>query len=107
MLAHTKAVRLAYVGFSQGTAQAFAGLSLCPSLNDRISVFAALSPALAVRGLARSPLTALVESDVTLLYALFGVRAMLPQAIGVQGALSGRAWALMLEGALLYLFGCE
>lgn len=51
-----------YIGFSQGSAQMFAALALHPRLNDQLACFIALSPALAVRGLARSPLVALVES---------------------------------------------
>ena len=45
MLKVTKQKNLAYIGFSQGTAQAFAGLSLSPELNDKIRLFIALAPA--------------------------------------------------------------
>jgi hypothetical protein len=81
---YTGYARTAFVGFSQGTAQCFAALALHPSLNRRLSVFVALSPAVAVRGLARSPVSALVESDLGFLFALFGRRRMLPSALDVQ-----------------------
>ncbi|KAJ3329837.1 hypothetical protein HDU93_000757, partial [Gonapodya sp. JEL0774] len=42
---------LSYVGFSQGTAQAFASLSLNPTLNSKVNVFCALAPAAQPQGL--------------------------------------------------------
>jgi hypothetical protein len=41
----TGAPNLTYIGFSQGTAQAFAGLSINPALNEKINLFIALAPA--------------------------------------------------------------
>lgn len=42
---------LSYVGFSQGTAQAFAAFSINPALNKKIDVFVALAPAMSPPGL--------------------------------------------------------
>ncbi|KAF8761601.1 alpha/beta-hydrolase lipase region [Rhizoctonia solani] len=42
----TKSKSLSYVGFSQGTAQAFAALSIHPALNEKIDIFIALAPAM-------------------------------------------------------------
>jgi len=86
---YTGYARTAFVGFSQGTAQCFAAQSLWPALNRRLTVFVALSPAVAVRGLARSPVSALVESDLGFLYALFGRRRMLPSTLDVQVSIRG------------------
>jgi lysosomal acid lipase/cholesteryl ester hydrolase len=36
---------LTYIGFSQGTAQAFAALSIHPLLNNKVNLFVALAPA--------------------------------------------------------------
>ncbi|KAG8748524.1 hypothetical protein FRC10_003658 [Ceratobasidium sp. 414] len=47
ILGLTKSKSLSYIGFSQGTAQAFAALSIHPSLNEKVDVFIALAPAMA------------------------------------------------------------
>ncbi|CAI4210806.1 unnamed protein product [Parascedosporium putredinis] len=47
----TGAESLSYIGFSQGTAQAFATLSIHPKLNTKINVFIALAPAMSPAGL--------------------------------------------------------
>lgn len=46
----TKSQSLSYIGFSQGTAQAFASLSIHPSLNEKVDVFIALAPAMSPPG---------------------------------------------------------
>jgi lysosomal acid lipase/cholesteryl ester hydrolase len=43
---------LSYIGFSQGTAQAFAALSIHPQLNEKVNVFIALAPAMSPKGFA-------------------------------------------------------
>ena len=48
----TEEPSVSYVGFSQGTAQAFAALSINPKLNKKVNVFVALAPAMAPPGLA-------------------------------------------------------
>jgi hypothetical protein len=105
ILAFTGYSRLAVVAFSQGAAQGLAALALQPHLNDRLSVFVALSPALAIRGLAKSPVSALVQADLSFLYLLFGRQRVLASAVEVQRVLSGSAWAALLDGCLMYLFG--
>ena len=42
--------KLSYIGFSQGSAQAFAALSVNPPLNEKIEVFIALAPAFSPKG---------------------------------------------------------
>jgi len=59
----TKARKVSYVGFSQGTAQAFAALSIHPQLNEKINVFIALAPALSPAGLAASIVDGLMKSS--------------------------------------------
>ena len=46
----TTAKSLSYIGFSQGTAQAFAALSIYPQLNEKVNVFIALAPAMSPKG---------------------------------------------------------
>jgi pimeloyl-ACP methyl ester carboxylesterase len=54
VLAATLRPRLAYVGFSQGSAQMFAALSADPALQTRVALFCALSPAARAKGLSKS-----------------------------------------------------
>ena len=54
---------LSYVGFSQGSAQAFAALSICPALNDKINLFVALAPAIAPPGLSAPIVDGLMKSS--------------------------------------------
>jgi len=59
----TKAPQLSYIGFSQGTAQAFATLSIHPQLNEKINVFIALAPAMSPAGLAAPVVDALMKAS--------------------------------------------
>lgn len=72
---------LAYIGFSQGSAQAFAALSLHPKLNDKVKVFVALAPAMAPKGLHIGVVDALVKASPSLMYLFFGRKAILSSAI--------------------------
>ena len=104
VLAATGARRLSLVAFSQGSAQSLAALALSPALQARVSALVALSPAVAVRGLSRSPATAMAEADVNLIYLVFGERAMLPFVVAAQRQLSASAWARILDVCMRYLF---
>ncbi|KAK6842583.1 ab-hydrolase associated lipase region [Apiospora arundinis] len=53
---------LSYIGFSQGTAQSFAALSVHPKLNDQVNVFIALAPAMSPAGLSNGIVDALVKA---------------------------------------------
>ncbi len=59
----TKADKLSYIGFSQGTAQAFAALSIHPSLNDKVNIFIALAPAMSPPGLAAPIVDGLMKAS--------------------------------------------
>ena len=59
----TKAEKLSYIGFSQGTAQAFAALSIHPQLNEKVNVFIALAPAMSPAGLAAPIVDGLMKSS--------------------------------------------
>ena len=58
-----KAEKLSYIGFSQGTAQAFAALSIHPQLNEKVNVFIALAPAMSPAGLAAPIVDGLMKSS--------------------------------------------
>lgn len=59
----TMSSTLSYVGFSQGTAQAFAALSIHPQLNAKVNVFIALAPAMSPRGLAAPLVDGLMKAS--------------------------------------------
>jgi lysosomal acid lipase/cholesteryl ester hydrolase len=59
----TRAGSISYIGFSQGTAQAFAALSIHPQLNEKVKVFIALAPAMRPLGLATSIVDGLVKAS--------------------------------------------
>ena len=54
---------VSYVGFSQGTAQAFAALSINPKLNRKINVFVALAPAMSPPGLSAPLVDGMMKSS--------------------------------------------
>jgi lysosomal acid lipase/cholesteryl ester hydrolase len=51
VLETTHANTLSYIGFSQGTAQAFAALGVHPYLNHKVNLFVALAPAMSPKGI--------------------------------------------------------
>lgn len=59
----TKEQSLSYVGFSQGTAQAFATLSIHPPLNEKVNVFIALAPAMSPPGLSAPIVDGLMKAS--------------------------------------------
>ena len=63
ILESTKAPAISYVGFSQGTAQAFAALSIHPQLNEKVNVFIALAPAMRPPGLAAPVVDGLMKAS--------------------------------------------
>lgn len=70
-------VRVGYVGFSQGTAIAFAGFSLNEDLARKIAVFVALAPSTRVNGLNVRFLDTLIRCDPNIIYLLFGRRRLI------------------------------
>lgn len=80
ILGNTDQPSLSYIGFSQGTAQAFAALSIHPKLNQQVNVFIALAPAMSPPGLANGIVDALIKSSPQLLFLMFGRRGILSSA---------------------------
>lgn len=56
--------KLCYIGFSQGTAQAFAAFSSNPDLLEKVQLFVALSPAVRANHLSKSLLLSLVQANL-------------------------------------------
>ncbi|KAK0279098.1 cholesterol esterase [Friedmanniomyces endolithicus] len=104
ILSTTSQASLSYIGFSQGTAQAFATLSIHPTLNAKIDVFVALAPAMAPPGLASGIVASLVKSNPSILFLAFGRRAILGSATMWQALLYPALFAWFIDKCLLYLF---
>ncbi|KAK1750258.1 Alpha/Beta hydrolase protein [Echria macrotheca] len=95
---------LSYIGFSQGTAQAFASLAVHPKLNDQVNVFIALAPAMSPAGLHNGIVDALVKASPQVLYLLFGRRSILSSATMWQSILYPPIFSKMIDLGLGFLF---
>ncbi|KAG9012290.1 hypothetical protein FRB94_006321 [Tulasnella sp. JGI-2019a] len=104
ILETTKSATLSYIGFSQGTAQAFAALSINPKLNERVNVFIGLAPAMSPRGLSARMVDALMKASPTLLFLFFGRKAILPSTIFWQSILYPEIFVKIIDECLSYLF---
>lgn len=105
ILETTKAPSLSYVGFSQGTAQAFATLSIHPTLNEKVNLFIALAPAMSPKGLHNFLVDALMKSSPAALFLLFGRKAILPSTIFWQSIIYPPLYVKVLDTAMRFLFG--
>ncbi|KAH9912173.1 triacylglycerol lipase [Fomitopsis serialis] len=103
----TKEPSLSYVGFSQGTAQAFAALSIHPQLNNKVNVFVALAPAMSPPGLHASIVDGLMKASPTLLFLIFGRRAILSSAPAWQSLLYPPVFTSVIHHSLRFLFGWQ
>ena len=95
---------LSYIGFSQGTAQAFASLAIHPKLNDQVNVFIALAPAMSPAGLSNGVVDALVKASPQVLFLLFGRRSILSSATFWQSILYPPLFAKVIDIGLGFLF---
>ncbi|KAL6933657.1 hypothetical protein ACO0R3_001429 [Hanseniaspora guilliermondii] len=72
--------QISIIGFSQGSAQIFASLSLHPELNSKVNSFVALSPALTPPGLFNRFVDNIIKLQPKLLFLFFGKKMLLPTA---------------------------
>jgi len=105
ILETTSAPSLSYIGFSQGTAQAFATLAVHPRLNDQVNVFIALAPAMSPAGLSNGIVDALVKASPQVLFLLFGRRSILSSATMWQSILYPPIFVRAIDMGLSFLFG--
>ncbi|TVY86091.1 putative lipase [Lachnellula willkommii] len=101
----TSAPSLSYIGFSQGTAQAFAALAVHPKLNDQVNVFIALAPAMSPAGLSNGIVDALTKASPQVLFLLFGRRSILSSATMWQSILYPPIFVRTIDMGLSFLFG--
>lgn len=96
---------LSYVGFSQGTAQAFATLSIHPDLNDKVDVFIALAPAMSPPGLTSGIVNTFVKTSPDILFLAFGRKSILPSTTMWQSILYPPIFVRLIDASLQFLFG--
>jgi lysosomal acid lipase/cholesteryl ester hydrolase len=104
ILSTTHQPSLSYIGFSQGTAQAFATLSIHPTLNDKVDVFIALAPAMSPGGLSSSIVDSFVKASPDILFLAFGRRAILGSATMWQSILYPPIFVRLIDSSLKFLF---
>ncbi|CAN6648902.1 sterol esterase Tgl1p [Trichomonascus vanleenenianus] len=96
---------LSYIGFSQGSAQAFAALSIHPKLNSKVKLFIALAPAMAPPGLANQVVDSLMKATPQLIYLVFGKKAILKSTTFWQSIMYPPVFVRVIDLSLRFLFG--
>ncbi|KAF9732721.1 hypothetical protein PMIN06_002827 [Paraphaeosphaeria minitans] len=96
---------LSYIGFSQGTAQAFATLSIHPDLNEQVDVFIALAPAMSPPGLTSGIVNSFVKTSPDILFLAFGRKSILPSTTMWQSILYPPIFVRLIDASLHFLFG--
>ncbi|RCK67626.1 Sterol esterase TGL1 [Candida viswanathii] len=81
ILKETGKEKLTYIGFSQGSAQAFASVSVHSELTQKIDQLIAISPATTPHGLFSRVLDVLLKSSPNVVYLLFSRRVLMPSCI--------------------------
>lgn len=81
ILSVTGKPNLIYIGFSQGSAQAFASISINLKLNEKIEKVIAISPATTPHGLYSGFIDILLKSSPSILFLLFSRRIFIPSII--------------------------
>jgi len=104
ILKATSQPSLSYIGFSQGTAQAFATLAIHPDLNDKVNIFIALAPAMSPAGLSNGIVDALVKTSPDLLFLAFGRKSILSSATMWQSILYPPIFVRLIDMSLGFLF---
>jgi lysosomal acid lipase/cholesteryl ester hydrolase len=105
ILSTTNQPSLSYVGFSQGTAQAFATLSIHPNLNDKVDVFVALAPAMSPPGLTSRLVNSLIKASPDFIFLAFGRRAILSSATMWEALLYPPIFVRFVDIGTHFLFG--
>ncbi|KAI3392763.1 hypothetical protein diail_5199 [Diaporthe ilicicola] len=104
ILGSTGQSSLSYIGFSQGTAQAFAALSIHPKLNQQVNVFIALAPAMSPPGLANGIADALIKASPQVLFLMFGRRSILSSAPLWEALVYPPLYIKILDMGMKFLF---
>jgi len=101
----SEAKSLSYVGFSQGTAQAFAALSTNDELAEKINLFIALAPATKVKQLKNALVAALITTRPHLVFLILGRKALLGETLFWRRVLNTSLYVQLIDASMLFLFG--
>lgn len=101
----TKSKSLSFVGFSQGTAQAFAALAISPTLNEQVDVLIGLGPAMSPAGLHNPVVDAFIRASPNVLFLLFGRKSILSSATFWQSIIYPPLFVRIIDFSLKFLFG--
>ncbi|KAK9471665.1 Alpha/beta hydrolase fold-1 [Dipodascopsis tothii] len=104
ILGVAKQPELAYLGFSQGSAQAFATLSIHPQLNEKVKVFVGLAPAMAPAGVSIGMVDALMKASPNINFLLFGRKAIMPSAVFWQSIMYPPLFVKTIDASIRALF---
>lgn len=104
ILSTTSQPSLSYIGFSQGSAQAFATLSIHPQLNDKVDVFIALAPAMSPAGLHNGVVDSLMKASPDVIFLAFGRRSILSSTTMWQAILYPPIFVRIIDISLSLLF---
>lgn len=115
---------MAYIGFSQGTAQAFAAFSSQPKLAAKIKIFIALAPVATIKSnfiyfviliqflfiskeMKNQMVEAVSASRPKFIYLLFGKKIMLSQTLFWRKVLRTDVFDWIIEVSMKFLFGWD
>eukprot|EP01135_Chromosphaera_perkinsii_P011369 Nk52_evm14s2391 gene=Nk52_evmTU14s2391 len=98
---------VSYVGFSQGTAQAFAAFSTDPELAEKVNLFVALAPAARAKGLNSWFLKSFLDCAPDSFFLIFGHKAILPSALFWRNITSRSFFVRLIDGSVYLLFGWD
>lgn len=101
----TGASSITYIGFSQGSAQAFGAFASYPDLAAKVNLFIAMAPATKVNRLHHPMVDSFMRSKPELAYAMFGRQAVLPSTMFWRKIFSRWQWVYLLDWCQNFLFG--
>ncbi|KND03359.1 uncharacterized protein SPPG_02402 [Spizellomyces punctatus DAOM BR117] len=97
--------KVAYLGYSQGTAQMFMSLSVSEEMNEKVAIFVGLAPALKPKPISNETINALTRRFTpSVLYGL-GIWSFLPPAEWLRPMLPSDMYAQIVHNALIILTG--
>ncbi|KAI9190574.1 Alpha/Beta hydrolase protein, partial [Polychytrium aggregatum] len=105
ILSQTGAASLAYIGFSQGSAQGLAALAMSPQLNQCIHLFIGLAPVTKPPALTNRSLFSFINTSPEIIYLLFGRKSLIPSCVFWQSVMTSRYYASFIDQCVWFLFG--
>ena len=101
---YCKVDQVVCIGFSQGSAQMFAALSIDEDLNNKVSQFIAIAPAMTPHGLHNRIADTIAKSSPKIMYLFFGRNIVLPSAIIWRRTCHPKLFNTLVDLSVLLLF---